>query len=444
MFRSLFVRRRFYVAIWGISFLFLISFFVEPLFLVAWIVLGVFSVLLFFDLVQLFGPGTKSGVTGTRHLPIRFSNGDANEVILEIENLLTHALKVEVIDEIPYQFQKRDFAVKTTLKSRQPQKFSYSLTPVERGVYSFGRLHLFVWNLPGFFSRRYSFCSKDVTVKVYPSFIQMRQFEIMAVGNRLSEMGVKKIRRIGHHSEFDQIRDYIKGDDVRTINWMATARKGHLMVNQYQDEKSQPVFSIIDMGRTMKMPFNGMTLLDYAINTSLVISNIALLKHDKAGLITFDHQVRAVLPANRGGNHLQTIMEVLYQQTPGFLEHNLEALYTAVRRQVHQRSLLIFYTNFESWRSARRELFSLSRLAANHLLLVVFFENSEISSQIHQVADDTETIYQQAIAEKFVYDKKMIVRELERYGMSVILTTPGKLTVDTVNRYLELKALGRI
>ena len=120
----------------------------------------------------------------------------------------------------------------------------------------------------------------------------MRRYELMAISNRLSEAGIKKIRRIGRNLEFDQIRDYIKGDDVRTVNWKATARKGHLMVNQYQDEKSQQVFCILDMGRTMQMPFEGMTLLDYAINTSLVISNIAMHKHDKAGLITFNDQVQ--------------------------------------------------------------------------------------------------------------------------------------------------------
>lgn len=272
----------------------------------------------------------------------------------------------------------------------------------------------------------------------------MRRYEIMAISNRLSEIGVKKIRRMGHHTEFDQIRDYIKGDDVRTLNWKATARKGHLMVNQYQDEKSQQVFCLVDMGRTMQMPFDGMTLLDYAINTSLVISNIALLKHDKTGLVTFSDKVNALLPARNEGRHLQTIMEVLYNQQTDFGEHNLEGLYSTIRHSIHQRSLLILFTNFESLESARRAIPYLGSLASNHLLMVVFFENEEILRMIKNESGDSEAIYRQAIAEKFIYDKKQIVKEMERRGIYVVLTNPEHLTVDTMNRYLEFKARGLI
>jgi len=304
-------------------------------------------------------------------------------------------------------------------------------------------LNVFITGKLGLLSHKYTF-AKDTTVKVYPSFIQMRRYELMAISNRLSEVGVKKIRRIGRHMEFDQIRDYIKGDDIRTINWKATARKGHVMVNQYQDEKSQQVFCVVDMGRTMQMPFNGMTLLDYAINTSLVISNIAMLKHDKAGLITFNNKVRSLIPARMEGHHMQTIMEVLYNQSTGFKEHSIEALYANVKHHIHHRSLLILFTNFESLKSAQREIPMLTRLAANHLLMVVFFENSELKEVINHEASDTEDIYIQAIAEKFIFDKKRIVKELERHGIYAILTDPEKLTVDTMNRYLEFKARGII
>src|SRR5690606_40532545 len=120
--------------------------------------------------------------------------------------------------------------------------------------------------------------SQNKTVPVYPSFRQMRKYELPAISNRLTEFGIKKIRRIGQNREFEQIKEYVVGDDYRTINWKATARRGTLMVNTYQDERAQQVYAVIDKGRTMKMPFEGMTLLDYDINASLVISNIAIRK----------------------------------------------------------------------------------------------------------------------------------------------------------------------
>ena len=405
--------------------------------------LGLFVCLLVVDALMLFKRANRHSVKARRLAADRFSNGDPNRVTLEVESLFPFDIKVVMIDEIPVQFQKRDFFQKFRLKRGQTYQWHYDLTPLTRGEYQFGALHLYITGIIGFLARRYSF-EQDVSIKVYPSFIQMRHYELMAISNRLSEVGIKKIRRVGRHMEFDQIRDYSKGDDIRTINWKATARKGHLMVNQYQDEKSQQVYCIIDMGRTMQMPFNGMTLLDYAINTSLVISNIAMLKHDKAGLITFNEQVRSMIPARQEGHHMHTIMEVLYNQTTGFKEHNLEALYANVKHHIHHRSLLVLFTNFESLKSAERELPMLARLASNHLLMVVFFENTELAGVINHQAEDTEAIYLQGIAEKFIFDKKRIVKELERYGIHAILTDPDKLTIDTMNRYLEFKARGVI
>lgn len=441
--KSVYTNSLFFKALWGLSLLFVCAFIWPFLYLPAVVLLLAVTSLVLVDLLMLFSKGSGRFISAERVLPERFSNGDLNEVVLLLENFFPYAVKTEVIDEIPVQFQKRDFSYKQLLAPRQRVRHPYYLKPLSRGEYHFGALNVFVTGRIGFFSRRYRF-NKGAMIKVYPSFIQMRRYEIMAISNRLSEIGVKKIRRMGRHTEFDQIRDYIKGDDVRTLNWKATARKGHLMVNQYQDEKSQQVFCMVDMGRTMEMPFDGMTLLDYAINTSLVISNIALLKHDKTGLVTFSDKVNAMLPARNEGRHLQTIMEVLYNQQTDFGEHNLEGLYSMVRNRIHQRSLLILFTNFESLESARRAFPYLASLAGNHLLMVVFFENEEILRMIKNESVDSEAIYQQAIAEKFIYDKKQIVKEMERRGIYVVLTNPEHLTVDTMNRYLEFKARGMI
>ncbi len=441
--KPVFLNMLFYRLIWGLSILFVLAFLWEFLFVLAWSCLALFVGLIIVDGIILFGPKTSSKIEGSRILPERFSNGDENEVILKIKSKFIFPALAEVRDEIPVQFQIRDFKLNKKLLPGKTTIFKYKLRPVERGEYKFGAFIVFIKGRIGLFSRRYKF-NQNAIIKTYPSFIQMRQFEIMAISNRLTELGVRKIRKLGQHSEFDQIRNYIKGDDVRTINWKATARKGQLMVNQYQDEKSQQIFSLIDMGRTMKMPFNGMTLLDYAINTCLIISNIALLKHDKAGLITFNEKIQAMLPARREGQQMKVIMEILYKQESGFLEHNLHALYSQIKHRIFQRSLLILFTNFESLNSALRELPVFKKLATNHLLMVVFFENDEISKLRQQKSDNTEDIYKQAIAEKFIYEKKQIVKEFERNGIYTILTKPENLSTETINLYLEFKAKGII
>ena len=277
-------------------------------------------------------------------------------------------------------------------------------------------------------------------VPVYPSFLQMRQFELLAATNRLNELGIKKIRRIGHSMEFEQVKDYVQGDDYRTLNWKATARKGQLMVNNFTDEKSQQVYCVIDKGRVMKMPFDGMSLLDYAINATLVLSNVALLKQDKAGLVTFSEQIGAFLTASSRPVQMESILEVLYNQKTRYLESDFERLYAALRRKVSQRSLIVLFTNFESITGMQRHLPYLRKIAAHHLLLVVFFENTELKTLVASKANSVEEVYVKTLAEKFAYEKRLMAKELQQYGILSILTPPEELTVNTINKYLELKA----
>ncbi|MFW6042966.1 MAG: DUF58 domain-containing protein [Marinilabiliaceae bacterium] len=441
--KSIYICSRFYYGLSSLVGLFLMGHFFDLFFVLGVVGIVVFFVLLGIDLLLLYGRRKSGKMSGERTLPERFSNGDENHVHITVINDFPFQVTVEVIDELPFQLQIRNFNRKGSLAPGRRWRFSYTVRPTERGEYHFGYLNVFARTRLGLISERFRL-SEPAVVKVYPSFLQMRQFEIMAISDRLSEMGVKKVRKFGHQMEFDQIREYIKGDDIRTINWKATAKRHQLMVNQYQDEKSQQMYSIIDMGRTMKMPFNGFSLLDYAINTSLILSNIALLKHDKAGLITFNEKVRSIVAARREPRHLNTIMEMLYNQQTGFGEHNMEALYAIVRRNIPQRSLLVIYTNFESLKSAYREIPLLRQLSSNHLLLVVFFENTEIEKMIHNKGGDVEEIYRQTIAEKFMFDKKLIVKELEKNGIHAVLSKPGKLTVATMNKYLEFKAKGLI
>ena len=189
----------------------------------------------------------------------------------------------------------------------------------------------------------------------------------------------------------------------------------------------------------MKMPFDGLTLLDYAINASLVLTNVALVKQDKAGIITFEKNLDAFLPADKKTTQMNAILELLYKQETQFLESDFEKLFSVIRNRITNRSLLILFTNFESLESLQRELPALKKMAHYHLLLVVFFENTELKSLIEKKASSMEEIYIKTIAEKFAFEKRLMVKELHKNGILSILTTPGNLTVNTVNKYLELK-----
>ncbi len=396
-----------------------------------------YFVLFIANIVILFS--TRNAVSGNRKIPQRLSNGDFNNIEITLKNHMPFSVQLTIIDELPAQFQKRDFKIELYLKSNEELSKKYQLRPTERGEYKFGNLNIFMqpkWS----FIKRAVRIEASKSIAVYPSFIQLQKFELLAISNKLTDAGIKKIRRISHNVEFEQIKDYVEGDDIRTVNWKATARRSQLMVNQYQDEKAQSVYSLIDMGRTMEMPFNGLSLLDYAINTSLVISKIAMLKHDKAGLISFSKNIHNFVPADR--NKLQTLLllETLYRQKTLFEESDFEKLYSMIKRKIRHRSLLLLFTNFEWKVSLSRQIRFLRYLNKHHLLIVVIFKNTEVERFIKTKSSKVREVYEKTIAEKLTVEKEFIVKELSRYGIQSILTKPEDLTVNTINKYLEMKA----
>lgn len=435
--KPLFFSRRFYWTQVAIIVLFILSYSLPVIFGITKLLLFLFIVMILLDYIVLF---SGAGIQMQRIIPDSFSNGDENKIEIIIKNNYPFKVRMNIIDELPEQFQKRDFLVNAIIGGGAQQHIQYALRPVERGEYRFHGINAFIKSPLGLVVRR-SLTEIEQMVKVLPSYLSLRQFELLAHSNNLAETGTKKIRKIGASLEFEQIKEYITGDDIRNINWKATARKGgQLMINNYTDERSQQVYCIIDKGRVMKMPFEGMTLLDYAINATLILSKVALIKQDRAGLLTFAEEIGHFLPASRKASQMGSILETLYNQQTKFLESSYEKLYALIRTRITQRSLIILFTNFESLSGLQRQLPYLRSIARNHLVVAVFFENTELRQLTESTADSVESLYIKTIAEKFVYEKKLIVKELRQHGIFTILTAPENLTVDTVNKYLELKA----
>jgi uncharacterized protein (DUF58 family) len=417
--------------------LFIFSFFYKPLIQIPKTLLAVTTVLIIIDYLFLFVI-SKSPIA-KRLMADRLSNGDENKIELQVINRMPFTVTMEIIDELPVQFQKRDWKLHYKFAANEQKNIIYKLRPVERGEYNFGRIILYVKSLLGLLMRRHDI-EATATVPVYPSFLQLRKYELLSQTTIQTEHGNKRMRKIGHSMEFEQIKEYVRGDDIRTINWKATARKGGLMVNNYTDEKSQQVYCIIDKGRLMKMPFNELTLLDYAINSTLVLSNVCLQKQDRVGVMTFANKMGALIAADKKPIQRENILQLLYNQETAFLESDYEMLYMQIRNRIKHRSLIVLYTNFESLSGLRRQLNYLRSIARHHLLMVVFFENTELHQLSHLNAGNIEEVYIKTIAEKFEFEKRMIVKELQKHGILSVLTAPEHLTVNAVNKYLELKA----
>ncbi|WP_203258540.1 DUF58 domain-containing protein [Hyunsoonleella ulvae] len=439
LFKPFYIQPRFFYAGIGIVVLFAISYFIPVLFNIAQLCILVLLGLFFLDVLIVFIGHQK--IDASRIVPDKFSNGDANRITVNIANNYPFIAHLEIIDEIPEQFQVRDFKLIDTVNPRKQKIITYSLTPKERGEYHFGFLNVYASSAIQLVAKRFKF-DNGVMVPTYPSFKQLKKFELLNINKNAMDYGLKKVRRLGHTMEFEQIKDYVLGDDLRTINWKATAKKNQLMVNQFQDEKSQPVYSIIDKGRIMKMPFDGLSLLDYAINASLVISNIVLKKHDKAGMFSFSKKMDNMVVAQRRSGQMQLILEALYNVKTDYFESDFGRLYANVKRHITHRSLLLMYTNFGTLNALNRQLPYLKAIAKNHLLVVIFFKNTEIDKLLNTKAETVQDVYDKVIAEKFDFEKRLIVNELKKFGIYSILTTPENLTVDTINKYLEIKSRG--
>ena len=292
----MFLTRRFYIVLAAITIVTALGFAFPPLFGVGKFMLLLLAAALLADILMLFH---KKGITARRDCADRFSNGDDNTIRIIISNSFALRLSAIIIDEAPVIFQRRNIKYHLPLPAKTTSETSYSLRPVVRGTYHFGRLRIFVRTPLTLVERRYT-QAEEKEVKVYPSFLMLNHYELLAMSNNLLEMGIKRIRRVGNNTEFEQIKAYVPGDEYRTINWKASARRHELMVNVYRDERSQRIYSVIDKGRVMQQAFDKMTLLDYSINAALVLSHIAIRKDDKAGLITFAEKVDTMLaPSSR-------------------------------------------------------------------------------------------------------------------------------------------------
>lgn len=434
---ALYLTRRFYLWAGFCAVLFVVSFLLPVLFPYTKILFFVFIVLVVVDYLFLFA--FSKSPTANRLMADRLSNGDENKIEMQVKNNMPFTVRMEIIDELPVQFQKRDWLLFYRFKAKEQKNITYRLRPVERGQYDFGRIILYVRSQLGLLKRRYNIDAEE-TVPVYPSYLQMRKYALLSQTTIQGEQGNRRMRKLGHSMEFEQIKEYVRGDDIRSVNWKATARKASLMVNSYTDERSQQVYCVIDKGRLMKMPFGGLTLLDYAINSTLVLANVCLQKQDRVGVITFANKMGSVLAADRKPIQRENILQLLYNQETAFLESDYEMLYMQIRNRVKHRSLVVLYTNFESLNSLYRQLNYLRSIARHHLLMVVFFENTELNQLSGLQAKNVEDVYIKTIAEKFAFEKRLIVKELRKHGILSVLTPPEQLTINAVNKYLELKA----
>jgi len=370
----------------------------------------------------------------------KWSLGEDHEIQYKLHNHSPSPLNITVFDDLPVQLQHRGAIRELTLAGQGETKFTHEFKPLQRGEFAFGNIYLMI-RLEKYALIQYrETVPMNTITRVYPSVIQMKKYAINISPQTASLMGVRKVRTLGENDEFEHLRHHRQGDDIKSVNWRASSRTGELIVNQFQDTKSQLVYSVIDTGRAMEMPFGGLSLLDYSINSALVLSRATIAKYDKAGLLCFSKNYMSYLPAHAHAVQIENVYKTLYNLQTNFEEADYFHLFKYITRHIKRRSILFLFTNFETVHDLNRNLPHLRALNQKHLLIVIIFSNKELVKAAEQACQKVDDIYHQTFASSLYYEKLTITKKMSSYGIQNILTSPEDLSLNVINKYIEIKA----
>jgi uncharacterized protein (DUF58 family) len=348
-----------------------------------------------------------------------------------------------VRDDPPADFRLRDLLQHGTIAPRQELTLQYHVWPPHRGDYTFRDMYLQVWTAWGLLTRRRR-VPLAAAVKVYPNLLDVRRYEMLARRGRLFELGLKNARRLGTGTEFERLREYMPGDDYRQMAWAATARRGKPIVVEYETERSQPIILLLDAGRLMSAPVGDLAKLDYAINTCLLLAFVATLKGDRVGLLVFADSILGYYPPRRGRAQFLSLLEALYNVQAQPVESDYALAVEYLTRRHPRRSLDIVFTDLLD-RSADTGLVPhISRLAPRHLPMLVAVGDPAVTQRATALPAATDELYERTVARLLLGERREALDALDARGVITVDVPAGDLSVAVINRYLELKARGRL
>jgi uncharacterized protein (DUF58 family) len=369
------------------------------------------------------------------------SIGRPNPVTLEIRSRTWRDLTVQVKDDLFETAESTDFPITLEIPSREQKVVRYYVTPTRRGAFELGAHYLRYRSPLGLWIRQVKLPVRT-PVRVYPDVQSVRQYELLAREDRETSM-FRTSRKRGGESEFERLREYRRGDEYRSIDWKATARRQKLISREYQLESNQNLMFLLDAGRLMTAETAGMSLFDHALNATLMLAHVAAKAGDNVGLLTFADDVRSYAPPEAGSRAARRIVQAGYNLHPELIETNYEAAFQKLSVLVRKRTLVILFTQVLD-DVAGKAIIRLARgLLPRHLPLFVMFRDADVDAlldpQATPMADDGD-VYVSAAAAELVSFRDRIVRELKKQGALVLDVPTGELTPQLMNRYLEIKA----
>ena len=386
--------------------------------------------------------GLPKAVSIERHFGGRFAVGAETDVRIEIANHTSRDLSFMVKDEYPPQMELiGESKARVEVGAQTSAAFIYSLKPPKRGQFSFGRIairYLSRWRL----AWCQTMASEPVTVKVYPNMRRAREAELKALGTRSFVAARRKSQWRGEGREFESLRDYVRGDEMRHISWTATARRGKLVTRQYQMERDQTILIALDAGRLMTARIENETKLDSAVHAALALMSAAARAGDNAGLLVFGRRIKAFLPPKRGAEHLDAALEALHAIEPEMIEPSYSRAFEFVSANSRRRSLVVILTDLVDEEGSRELLSSLKLLRPRHLPLVVTIADRDLKAVVREPPETETELFTQSVAEEIMYQREAALRLVESQGGLALDVTAAALVPKLLETYLRVKERG--
>ncbi|MDQ3633110.1 MAG: DUF58 domain-containing protein [Acidobacteriota bacterium] len=378
----------------------------------------------------------------TREFTRRFAIGDETQVHLHIENSSHKDFYIKIKDEFPPEMvldEKRE--TEFLSKAQTASEFYYNLTPPKRGKYEFGKTAVRYFSRLGLV-----WCQAELgeaeTVKVYPNMRRAREMELKALGaNNFLAVQRKSVRR-GEGREFESMRDYVRGDELRHISWTTTARRGKLTTRQYQIERDQTIIIALDAGRLMTGRIGDETKFDTAIHASLALMSAAAKGGDNCGLVVFGRKIKKYLPPKKGINHIDSVLEALHDLEPELIEPSYSRAFQYISAHSKKRSFIVILTDLVDKESSRELINSLKLLRPRHLPLVVTIGDRDLNQTVSEVPKNLREVFTQSAAEEIILQREAALRQVETLGGLALDVTTQTLTPNLLETYLRVKERG--
>jgi uncharacterized protein (DUF58 family) len=385
----------------------------------------------------------KDRIRVIRKLDNKLSLGTKNAITFEISNLNHLKSRIWIKDEVPLDFDYDTKPLKLEINGFEQASTSYDVVPLKRGQYEFGKIHIRTSGILGIAGRQFR-VDADEKVKVYPNIKDISTYRLLARKNKLLEVGLKPSRIYGIGTDFEYLREYQPDDEYRKINWKASARRSRLITSQYQTERSQNIFIVLEAGRMMTSQVNRISKFDYALNAALLLAYVAMDKGDNVGLMVFSDEIKLFLPPKRGKKQLNLIIESLYKQEPALVEPDYGKAIRYLAKKNKKRSLVVFFTDLIDIDSSKAVVLYSRSLYPNHLPMCVTMSEPIIINEADQQADDINRIFNKAVAEDLIYQREQVKSVLNRGGVITLDVPPGQLTPELITKYLSIKAKNRL